>query len=406
MFKLATKQQSRLRLAIIGPSGSGKTYTALTLAQFLGKRIAVIDTERGSASKYSDLFKFDVGELPTHNPEDYMLAIQMAEESGYEVLIIDSLSHAWSGRDGALELVDKAAKRSQSGNSYTAWRDVTPLHNRLVDTILQSKCHVIATMRAKTDYVMEPDSKGRMVPRRVGLAPIQRDGMEYEFDVTADMTLDHDLIIGKTRCHSIDGKVFAKPGKKFAEVLLKWVSDGAPPVENPTSAGVLAVTTTQIVDAGHRSDSTAVVSASAASPTSEDAPVTNEAETWLGQVVTYAGSLKIPGGAVGTYFKELGLPVKKPKSEWLTFEVFESAIKDLDAVADVLVKDLGGGYTEVPKAALSKAFREVLDAKKADAVIDAIVNDIPDDSSPEPATAEVETPEAAEVLVGSDVAGT
>lgn len=229
MFKTATKTESKLRLALVGPAGSGKTYTALKLAGSLGSKIAVIDTERGSASKYvgePGLPAFHVAELTSHHPQHYIDAIKFAGSHGYDVLIIDSLSHAWSGNDGALELVDKAAKKSQSQNTYTAWRDVTPLHNQLVDAILQANCHVIATMRAKTEYVLETNQKGKQVPRKVGLAPIQRDGVEYEFDVTADLTLEHDMIIGKTRCPAVDGQVYHKPGKAVAEVLLRWVSAG------------------------------------------------------------------------------------------------------------------------------------------------------------------------------------
>src|SRR5262245_28312049 len=154
-FKQATKKQAKLRMAIIGPSGSGKTYSALAVGQHLGKKIAVIDTESGSASKYVGKFQFDVLELESHEPTTYIEAIEAAEAAGYDVLIIDSLSHAWMGRGGALEQVDRIAKRTQSGNSFTAWRDVTPQHNALVEAMLRCKCHLIATMRAKTEYVME-----------------------------------------------------------------------------------------------------------------------------------------------------------------------------------------------------------------------------------------------------------
>ena len=110
-FTKATKQEAKLRLALAGPSGSGKTYTALQIATHLGGPIALVDTERGSARKYADLFSFDVLELDSFHPERYIEAIHEAEEAGYAVLILDSLSHAWAGKDGALELVDKAAKR-------------------------------------------------------------------------------------------------------------------------------------------------------------------------------------------------------------------------------------------------------------------------------------------------------
>jgi hypothetical protein len=226
MFQKATKSQSRLRLALVGPSGSGKTYSALSIASGLGGPVALIDTEHGTASKYADLFQFDTLGLAVFHPGNYIEAIKAAEREGYRVLIIDSLTHAWAGQGGVLEQVDAAAKRSQSKNSFTAWRDVTPLHNALVDAILQSNCHIIATMRAKTEYVLEPDERGKLVPVKKGLAPIQRDGMDYEFDVVADMTLQHDLMVGKTRWNAIDQKVIRNPGREFGEALAGWLSDG------------------------------------------------------------------------------------------------------------------------------------------------------------------------------------
>jgi hypothetical protein len=229
-FQKATKRNARARVALIGPSGSGKTFTALRIACALGQRVAVIDTEHGSASKYADRFNFDVLELEDFAPQQYVEAIKAAEVAGYDVLVIDSLSHAWAGKGGALEMVDRAAERG--GNSYAAWRNVTPWHNRLVDSIIACRCHVIATMRAKTDYVIEQDGKGgKTTIRKVGLAPVQRDGMEYEFDVTADLSPSHSLLVGKTRCPELDGKSFSFPGEDVAEILKAWLTDGAPMLE-------------------------------------------------------------------------------------------------------------------------------------------------------------------------------
>ena len=229
-FTKATKRQARLRMALIGPSGSGKTYSALAIASAMAPsgKIAVIDTERGSASKYAGIFAFDVLELDTFAPETYASAIEAAGAAGYDVLIIDSLSHAWFGKDGALEQVDRAAKRSSSQNSFAAWREVTPHHNAMIDAILQCPCHVIVTMRAKTEYVMETNEKGKSVPRKVGLAPVQRDGLEYEFDVVADMNLENDLIVSKSRCPAMSGQVVNKPGENVAKILMAWLTDGAP----------------------------------------------------------------------------------------------------------------------------------------------------------------------------------
>lgn len=227
-FQKATKAQSRLRMALIGISGSGKTYTGLALATRLGERVAVIDTERGSASKYSDIFNFDVMELDSFSPQTYVAAIKSAEEEGYDVLLIDSLSHAWSGKDGALEQVERVAKRTQSSNTFGAWREVTPTHNQMVDAILSAKCHVIATIRSKTEYVQEKDERGKTQIRKVGLAPVQRDGLEYEFDVVADLDMDNTLIIGKTRCPQLAGQLFQRAGEDVADILKSWLGTGVP----------------------------------------------------------------------------------------------------------------------------------------------------------------------------------
>jgi hypothetical protein len=237
-LKKATKTQSRLRMAIFGPSGSGKTYSSLAIAKGLGGKVAVIDTERGSASKYADKFDFDVIELDTFAPQTYAEAIKFIESQGYDVIVIDSLTHAWSGKGGALEQVDNAAKRSQSNNTYTAWRDVTPKHNEMIDAIVGCKAHVIATMRSKTEYVLEANERGRMQPKKLGLAPVQRDGMEYEFDVVGEMNMENELIISKSRCEALTNGVFAKPNGKVSDMLKVWLTDGAPIVDKPAPTTV------------------------------------------------------------------------------------------------------------------------------------------------------------------------
>lgn len=234
-FKKAVKSQSRLRLALCGPSGSGKTYTALKMAaEFAGPtgKVAVIDTERGSASKYADLWNFDVVELGSFHPLEYCKAIVAAKNAGYDVLVIDGLSPAWAGKDGALEQADTRA--AKTGNKFTAWADVTPMQNELVETMLTCGMHLIATMRVKQDYVLETNDKGKVAPRKVGLGIIQRDGMDYEFDVLGYLTPDHVLSIDKSRCSQIDGKIYRNPGDEPARTLKAWLSDGvAMPVTPP-----------------------------------------------------------------------------------------------------------------------------------------------------------------------------
>lgn len=226
-FQKATKKKAKLRLALMSPAGYGKTYTALAIGTVLGQRVAVIDTERGSSELYSDRFSFDVLSLDTFSPQNYIDAIHAAEKAGYDVLVIDSLSHGWSGIGGALEQVDNIAARSTSKNKFAAWREVTPLHNALVDAILRSPLHIIATMRVKTEWVLEEDERGKKVPVKKGLQPIQRDGLEYEFTVVADLHENHSMTVSKTRCDALDGKVFRKPGRDVAELLLSWLNDGA-----------------------------------------------------------------------------------------------------------------------------------------------------------------------------------
>lgn len=222
-FKKAVKSGIKLRLAITGPAGSGKTYTALRIATEMGLPIAYIDTEHGSASKYADLFDFDVMEMkPPFTPSRFVKGIQMAADEGYKVVVIDSLSHAWNGTGGILEMVEDAAKRVK-GNTYAAWKEVTPEQNALIEAIVGAEIHIIATMRSKMDYVQQRDDKGYTKIEKVGMAPIQRDGFEYEFDVVMDMDIHHNGVITKTRCRPLTDKVFKFPGKDISSVLLEWI---------------------------------------------------------------------------------------------------------------------------------------------------------------------------------------
>lgn len=227
MFQKATRKQAKARVAIDGPAGSGKTYTSLIAAKSLanGGKIAVIDTERGSASLYADEFDFDVVELNNYNPRNYIQAIHEAERAGYAVIVIDSMSHAWEGEGGVLDLHDAAVKRQKTENSFTAWKDVTPIHREFVDAMLQSPCHIIATMRAKMEYVQE-EVNGRKQVRKIGMAPVQRSGTEYEFTVVCDMDIEHTLTVTKSRCKPIADKVARLPNDTFFNVLRDWLNSG------------------------------------------------------------------------------------------------------------------------------------------------------------------------------------
>ena len=231
MFKKAVKEQAKLRLAIAGPSGSGKTYTALAIATAMGEKVALVDTEHGSASKYADIFPFDVLNLePPYHPRRFVEAIDAAGEAGYDVLIIDSLSHAWNGPGGVLEIVDMAARKFK-GNTYAGWQEGTPAHNMLIEGIVSASIHIIGTMRSKQEYILV-EKGGKNIPQKVGMAPVQRDGFEYEFDVYLDMDIENNAIVGKTRCPALTGQVLPKPGTDLAGTLLEWL-DGAPPSERP-----------------------------------------------------------------------------------------------------------------------------------------------------------------------------
>jgi len=222
-FRKAVKWDAKLRLALAGPGGSGKTFTLLKLATELGGRIAVVDTEHGSASKYADQFQFDVLELDSFDPDVIPQLIADAAAAGYATLVIDSLTHFWNGNNGELDQVDQISARSKSGNSWAAWRLVSPKHNRMVDSMLSAPIHILVSMRVKTEWVVEKDSQGKSTPRKVGLQPVMRDGIEYEFDVCGDMDQENNLVVTKSRCPKLTGRVCSKPGREIAMILRDWL---------------------------------------------------------------------------------------------------------------------------------------------------------------------------------------
>lgn len=235
MFRKAERKQAKIKIGLSAPSGAGKTYSALLMAYGMcgnWDKIAVIDTENGSAELYSNLGEYSVCPLtPPFTPKKYIAAIHEAVDAGFEVLIIDSLSHAWSGEGGLLDMKDKATKASNSGNSFTAWRDITPEHNRLVDAILQSDIDVIVTTRAKSDYVITEDS-GKKSIKKVGLAPIFRDGLEFELTVFFDLSQDHIATASKDRTGLFDGQNFV-PTIETGKQLVQWRNSGTAAINLP-----------------------------------------------------------------------------------------------------------------------------------------------------------------------------
>ncbi|MGP0071214.1 MAG: ATP-binding protein [Bryobacteraceae bacterium] len=224
-FQKAVKRDAKGRVALVGPAGSGKSYTMLTLARALAGtegKIAAIDTEHGSLSKYADLFDFDVAELASFTHDNFLKALEEAARAGYAVFCCDSISHFWMGKDGALEFVDTRSKRN-NGDSFAGWKDFRPHERAMIDAIIASPLHVIVTMRTKNEYVTEKNDKGKTVRRKIGLAPVQREGIEYEFDLVGTLDDDNTLLVDKTRCSDYSGKALAKPAAKDFQPFIEWL---------------------------------------------------------------------------------------------------------------------------------------------------------------------------------------
>lgn len=317
-FVEARREHAHARIALIGISGSGKTLSALKIARGLGgKRIGVIDSERGSSRKHAGKgIPFSILELVTYSPATYVDAMRCAYRAGIDVLIVDGLSQAWAGKDGALEMVDQVAKRSRSQNSFAAWREVTPEHNRMVEAMVSIPCHLIVTMRAKTEWVLEDVDNGKggthKAPRRVGMAPVQREGLEYEFDIVGDMTGDHDWIVTKTRCDSFDGAIIRKPGEAVGEQVLAWLHEAEPapaaaePAQQAAAPAVVALPSA-------RARAAEAVAAQPEAP--RPAAFSTRADwpgspTWAGKPLDSA-----PAAALESYRKALDLAIANPKNK-------------------------------------------------------------------------------------------
>lgn len=233
-FQKAERKKSKLRLALTGPSGSGKTYGALLLASGLSNKIAVIDTEQGSASLYSHLAEFDSLELePPYTPERYRQAIKLAVDSGYEVVIIDSITHEWSGSGGCLDLLENVAKARYKGNTWAAWNEITPRHRDLIDDILHSPVHIIVTVRSKTETA-QVDVNGRKQVQKLGMKSEQRDGIEYEFTTVLDIIHDgHFATPSKDRTGLFNSATPTPLSKEVGLRLKQWLESGVEIAESP-----------------------------------------------------------------------------------------------------------------------------------------------------------------------------
>ena len=247
--RVASRKKVRMRLGLCAPAGGGKTMGALLVAYGLvgdWSRIGLVDTEAGSGELYTGHrvpgSTFTIGEYlyvrldPPFTVAKYTEAQQALEEAGCECIVLDSISHAWSGAGGLLDQQGRIADRT--GNAYTAWRDVTPQHSRFIDGMLQSPAHIIATMRSKTEYVLELTEKGKQAPRKVGMAPVQREGLDFEFTTVFDLDAQHMASASKDRTSLFDGEFF-RLTPEVGKRMLAWLNTGveAPkPERKPTVA--------------------------------------------------------------------------------------------------------------------------------------------------------------------------
>jgi KaiC/GvpD/RAD55 family RecA-like ATPase len=227
-FTKAERKKSKARIAIAAPSGGGKTTSALLLAKGIAKetgdRIAVIDTERGSASMYDNLVDFDVLDLGApYTPERYIQAIKAAEAAGYGIIVIDSATHEWSGSGGCLEINEELARARYKGNTWSAWSDTTPRHRDFIDSQMHSTAHIIATFRSKTETVQNSDKK----VVKLGMKAESRDNVEYEYSIFFELTHDgHFATASKDRTGLFEGRNFVITEFTGKEIVA-WLNSGA-----------------------------------------------------------------------------------------------------------------------------------------------------------------------------------
>ena len=225
IFRKAERKKAKLRLAITGTAGSGKTYGALLVAFGIGGKIALLDTENGSGDLYSSLGNYDVCSISApFTVQKYIEAIKDAENSGYDVLILDSISAEWAGTGGLLNQHTQITSGNKA-NSFAAWAKITPLHNAFIDAIINSNIHIIATIRAKTDYAQVQDERGKTAIRKMGLGLVQREGIDYEFTTVFDLSMEHTVTVSKDRTSLFDGQSFSL-SEDTGRALKEWLDTG------------------------------------------------------------------------------------------------------------------------------------------------------------------------------------
>lgn len=228
VFAPATKEGTKLRCALMGSPGSGKTFTALRIATGMvaerGGRIAMIDSERRTARKYADRFMFDVCDQACTAIADYIASLELAASAGYDVVIVDSITHAW---EAVLEAVDNAAEARYRGNSFAAWREGTPLQRRFIDALFNHPAHILCTIRQDIAYEVVNEG-GRVKPVRVGTKPRQGKEIEYEFDLLIQMSSAHAGEVLKDRTGRFQDEIIRRPGEEFGQQLRAWLEDRLP----------------------------------------------------------------------------------------------------------------------------------------------------------------------------------
>lgn len=223
-IRKAERKLSKIKMALQGPSGCGKTYSSLLIAYGLigdFSKICVLDTESGSADLYAHLGGYSVIQISKpYTPENYLEALELAEKEGFTCIIIDSLSHCWQ------YLIEYHA--SLSGNSFTNWSKITPRLNGLINAILSSPAHIISTLRVKQEYVLQDKGSGKLVPEKVGLKSIQREGVDYEFTLVFDLDIHHYATCSKDRTGIFTDHDPFIIGVNTGKQLDEWCSVGVP----------------------------------------------------------------------------------------------------------------------------------------------------------------------------------
>lgn len=232
-LRKATRQKAKIRLGLSAVAGGGKTYSALLIAKGMcgdWSKVAIIDTENGSGDLYCHLGDYNVISLQApYEPERYVEAIKACEVAGMEVIIIDSITHEWDGKGGCLEIVDRLTQASTHKNSYIAWGKVTPRHQAFIDSILQSKCHVITTVRRKQDYEMTKGGDGKIKVEKAGLKEITREGFEYELTINLELDHGHHATASKDRTGLFSGKPEFIPSEATGQMIAEWCENGVDP---------------------------------------------------------------------------------------------------------------------------------------------------------------------------------